>query len=85
MAEYPQFCDGWLLPKDYRSNFNLYLEQYKLKSDQEDEFLEEKYVVKTIDCKGAAYQPTCIYDFTKKIRIIDMFVQYNLFPICLLG
>ena len=24
MAEYPKYCDGWLLPKDYRENYNIY-------------------------------------------------------------
>jgi hypothetical protein len=32
----------------------------------------ERFVVKSIKCKGPEFYPTCLYDFTPNIQVIEM-------------
>lgn len=37
-----------------------------------DEFKLERFIVKNIKCKGREFYPTCLYDFTTQIHVIEM-------------
>lgn len=78
MSEFSKFKDGHLLPVDYTTKFDKdqvdRRRQAIARIEINDEYREEKFLVDSIACTGQQGSPTCFYDFTSKIRLVDMLV-----------
>lgn len=78
MSEFDSFRDDWILPEDYLQRFTKYKDSQARRAvtniDQEDTHQVEKFVVQEQVCRGSQHQPTCLYDFTNSVRVVDMYV-----------
>lgn len=75
MYEYPMFCDDHIMPKDIMGMYHRKLNESRRKRvetlHQGDDFQIEKFLLENVPCKGPSSSPTCLYDFTNSIRLVD--------------
>ena len=70
MFELKKFRDDSAIPSDFLDKFA----EHAKRQTTSDEYLIDKFIVETLPCKGPQYQPTCLYDFTNKIRLNETLV-----------